>query len=71
MAVNGQPYGVLTKREKEFLTHVNNGLSRREIVEKMQISLGTAQRYAKLCNQKMLTSNAPDAARVAKQIGQI
>jgi NarL family two-component system response regulator LiaR len=57
----------LSKREKEVLELIIQGLSNEEIAERLVISTATAKHHVSACIQKLGASNRTEAAFLAKQ----
>ena len=61
------PGGDLSKREKEVLELIIQGLSNEEIAAKLVISTATAKHHVSACIQKLGASNRTEAAFLAEQ----
>ena len=59
----------LSKREKEVLELIIQGLSNEEIAERLVISTATAKHHVSACIQKLGASNRTEAAFLAEQYG--
>jgi|WetSurMetagenome_2_1015567.scaffolds.fasta_scaffold20393_3 two-component system, NarL family, response regulator LiaR len=65
------PGGDLSKREKEVLELIIQGLSNEEIAAKLVISTATAKHHVSACIQKLGASNRTEAAFLAEQYRQV
>jgi NarL family two-component system response regulator LiaR len=63
------PGSDLSKREKEVLELIIQGLSNEEIAERLVISTATAKHHVSACIQKLGASNRTEAAFLAEQYG--
>jgi len=63
------PGGDLSRREKEVLELIIQGLSNEEIAERLVISTATAKHHVSACIQKLGASNRTEAAFLAEQYG--
>ena len=59
----------LTKREKEILHYLEDGLRYKEIAAKLNLSEGTVRNYLSEAINKLGASNRTEAARLARQKG--
>ena len=57
----------LSKREREVLALVTEGLSNEEIAKRLMISLGTARQHVSACISKLGAANRAQAAALAMQ----
>lgn len=63
------PGSDLSRREKEVLELIIQGLSNEEIAERLVISTATAKHHVSACIQKLGASNRTEAAFLAEQYG--
>jgi NarL family two-component system response regulator LiaR len=63
------PGGDLSRREKEVLELIIQGLSNEEIAVRLVISTATAKHHVSACIQKLGASNRTEAAFLAEQYG--
>lgn len=63
------PGGDLSRREKEVLELIIQGLSNEEIAERLVISTATAKHHVSACIQKLGASNRTEAAFLAEKYG--
>jgi DNA-binding NarL/FixJ family response regulator len=59
----------LTRREREVLLHVNDGLSDKEIAIKLDVRLSTVKTHARSLFEKLGAHSRTDALRVAREHG--
>ncbi len=59
---------ILSKREKEILNEIRNGLLSKEIAAKLSISLNTVNRHRQNILQKLQANNSMEAIKIAENM---
>lgn len=60
--------GLISKREKEILQLINQGMLSKEISDKLSISIHTVNRHRQNILSKLCAANSIEACRIAKQL---